>query len=151
MNPFRFFLLIAMSFGLGTLAIPGCGESKNPYAGEPTLEERNREWIASFDAYTQTAIEATQVFASITDDASAEAALPRLEELWRIRSGEQNGWSEGELSGGLDNDAVAADWDAAYERFQAAKKALREEQSRVWNAAADRSPMMKALEIFPLG
>ncbi len=142
--------LVAVVLSL-LVILPGCGNQSGSSSTDATLEAANREWIATYDAYTQTVEEATGVFRSITDDASAEAAIPRLEALQRKRVGEQNGWDEVDLQGMLASDELVAEWDAAYERFHTALDELRAEQGRVWNAASDRSPMMRALEVFPLG
>lgn len=118
-------------------------------ASETGLAAMNREWIAKLQAWTQTAQEARDLFASITDDASAEAALASLESLDRRVASEQANWQLSEFGSSFDNDALLEQWEAAEAAFDEAKVRLREERSRVYLAASDNSAMEEAVIAFP--
>ena len=152
--------LAIISFGL---VMTGCGENKDTSdattgtpqftdnSGDATLLSQNREALALLEDSIQTAEEVLALLKTITDDESAEEALPQLEAFARQVRSEQEEWmftSQGTIL--FANTEAQDAWQASSQTFEDLRDPLLSERYRIKDASdgSARSPMMRSFYAF---
>lgn len=115
------------------------------------LLSQNREALALLEDSVHTAEEVLALLKTITDDDTAEAALPQLEAFARKVRTEQEEWVFTSRGTVLFANAEAQDaWQASSKTFANLRDPLLSERNRIKEASdgSNRSPMVRAFYAF---